>query len=325
MVLGALVIRDGSVILRDRSQGTETDLHSLDLVLQGVSLESAGASRLQAGMTARVNGEDIPLSLVSDFKLDPAARSLDILRLDFKAPALTATLTGTAQGFGKPVADLWLTADMDLKKLPELLPPSGGSLFAQWQGKIEGLLSVHAHVKVEPSSRPLILDRTWAGGDFQIKDGVVHRTLMQDRLAAAVPYQPIQQLLRSDITFSTARGELVYGARRVKLKNFVLGSGTDLRGGPEFIEANGTIAQEQGLDFKIILHFNPNLGFPGGDLTKAFEDDKAWPTFDYIEYSGSSLETANADFTHGLKKAEDHALQRLLQNLPGTWSKFLGN
>jgi len=325
VLLAALVIQDGTVTMRKLRQGTESDIQGLNGRLTGFSLAAGGVSRLEMEMSAQVQGKQIPLSLLSDFELDLADQRLQIISLDLKAPALGLTLTGTVEHFSKPVADLRLTAEMDLKKLPELLPPSGNSLFAQWQGKLEGILSVQAHVKVERSSQPLVLDRTWIGAGFEIKDGVVHRTMMQNRLADAVPYPAIQGLLRSDITFSTARGQLVYGARRVKLRDFVLGSGADFRGGPECIEASGTMAQDQGLDFKIILHFNPSLGFPKGDVTKAFEDDKGWPTFDYIEYSGSTFNTAKADFTQGIQKAASNALQRLLQNLPGSWSKYLGN
>lgn len=325
VLLAALVIQDGSVTLRNHRQGTETKIQGLNGRLTGFSLAAGGVSRLEIGMSAQVQGKQIPLSLFSDFKFDLPDQRLDIINLDLKAPALALTVTGTVENFSKPVADLRLTAEMDLKKLPELLPPSGNSLFAQWQGKLEGILSVQAHVKVEPSPKPLILDHTWIGAGFQIKDGVVHRTTMQNRLADAVPYPAIQGLLRSDITFSTARGQLVYGGRRVKLRDFVLGSGADFRGGPEFIEASGYLAQDQGLDFKIILHFNPSLGFPVGDVTKAFEDDKGWPTFDYIEYSGSTFNTAKADFTQGIQRAASNALQRLIRNLPGSWSKYLGN
>lgn len=123
-VLLALVIQDGDVVLRDRQKGTETAIHGLNIKLQGLSLAAAGDSRLEADMAAEVQGKQIPLSLTCDFKLDMAREKVDIDSFELKAPALDATMTGSVQGFQRPVVDVGVVAGLDLAHLAGLLPPS---------------------------------------------------------------------------------------------------------------------------------------------------------------------------------------------------------
>src|SRR5665213_43862 len=123
-LLLSLVIQDGDVILRDKQKGTETAIHGLNIKLQGLSLAAAGASRLEADMVAEFQGKKIPLSLNSDFKLDLPNQRVDIQSMELKAPALHANLMGSIQSFDKPVIDLRVGVDVDLQKLPDLLPPA---------------------------------------------------------------------------------------------------------------------------------------------------------------------------------------------------------
>jgi uncharacterized protein involved in outer membrane biogenesis len=318
-------IQDGTVLIRDRRAGTQASAVHLELKLQGVSLAAAGAARLALATTAQLRGKEIPLSLDADFRADPAGQRLDISRLDFKAASLSANLAGWIRDPDLPTAHLHVVADMDLAELPGLL--TDPALSAQLQGKVAGRLNAKADVELEGRSSAPFLDRLRADGDFQVKDGVIHRTDIQARLADAIPYAAIQQALRGDITFSTAQGEFSYAGSRLSVARFVLGSGADLRQGAEFIEARGFVQPGKGLDFKIIPHFNPKLGFPGGELVRAFEDAQGWPTLDYIEYRGSSFKTAQADFTVGLQKVWDahrDQIKVLIRNLPGSLNRLLG-
>lgn len=328
MVVAEFEIQDGSVLIRDRRAGTLVSADHLELKLQGLSLAAAGAAQLALATTVQLRGKGIPLSLDADFRADPAGQRVDISRLDFKVASLSATLTGWIRDAAFPTAQIHGVADMDLAELPELL--ADPALSAQVQGKVGGRLSVKADVELAGRGPAPILDRLEAVGDFQVKDGVIRRTDMQARLADAIPYAAIQQALRGDILFSTAQGDFSYAGSRLSLTRFVLGSGADMRQGREFIEAEGFM-RPGGLDFKIIPHFNPKLGFPGGELVRAFEDAQAWPTLDYIEYRGSSFKTARADFTAGLQKAAAKALdahrdqiKALIQRLPGSLNRLLG-
>jgi AsmA protein len=597
-VLESLVIQDGDLTLRDRRKGTESAIHGLNVNLQGISLDAAGASRLRVSLDAVLEGKTIPLSLDSSFSLDLAHQGVDIRSMEIKAPALDATLSGTVKDFNKPSVDLAVKGALDLAQLAGLLPPSllaslppdlktkgglkleltaqgalarpeaiavkgslsfdqvgasygsypalggmdgtmsfdragvdlpalnfslggdpvsvalkahwgdlshisgptasmkadvsysvrahklnldpilaisapdkgaggaaaaqsasgegaaaspaagagsgarssgrglpsyaaqvprglsldgrvdvdsmsadglttgkltqrlllsrqrlssttdlqlyGGRLherssvdlsqagpvfasslgldgldlhaliddaassspnskLAQLKGKVDGKLSFSADVKGRGLAQPWVLDNTVAKADFEFKDGVIRKTDMQERLASVIPHPQTQQLLRADIKFAEAKGLIQYSARRMTLKSFDLGSGSDWRGGDEYVQASGILDLDKDLDFKIVPHFNPAADNIGGDLGRAFQDDKGWPTYDYIEYSGPSAKEAKASFTAGLKKAASKAVAQhvdqvkqvarqavqknagsLLKKLPGGLNKLFG-
>jgi len=194
------------------------------------------------------------------------------------------------------------------KLVDDAVAVSPTSQLAQLKGKVEGRLSIKADVKGRGLAKPWVLDNTIATVDFSFKDGAIRKTDLQEKLAAAIPLPQAQQILRSDITFSEARGQAAYAARRLTLKSFDLGTGADWRQGPEYISASGYEVLEKDLDFRVIPRFNPSQVSGGGDAVRAFEDDKGWPSFDYIDYAGPSQSQAKADFTAGLKKAAGKAV-----------------
>jgi hypothetical protein len=551
-VLESLVIQDGDIVIRDRQKGTETAVHGLNVKLLNVSLAAAGGSRLEVALVAEVEGKKIPLNLVSNFKLDLGAETVDIKSLDFTAPAVTASLTGEVKNFNAPVVDLKFGANLALDKLNDLLPPSaiakfppdlktqgalkldiaaqgplqrpqdmalkgalnfvdinavygaypavgdlhgtldfdkaginlpdltfklggdpitfalnvawgdlsnllgpteklkaavrysirspklnldpllaagsgatttaataepakttaegglpsyaksvpkglsvdglidvdsmqvkgfttgkltqhlqlkdqkvtsstelkmyGGRIYeqsradlaqagpvfssnlgvenlifdklvddavaampqsslAQLKGKVQGVLSVKVQAKGKGFDKPWVLDNTQATIDVQLHDGVIRKLDVMESLASVIPHPQTQQVLRSDIKFSNLVAQLQYASRKVTLKNFQMGSGPDWRQGPVYVQANGAMVLDGPADFKIVPHFNPNVDAIGGDLGKAFQDAKGWPTYDFIEYAGPSLNQAKADFTAGLKKAAGKAVQQQVDRL----------
>jgi hypothetical protein len=214
---------------------------------------------------------------------------------------------------------------------------------SQLKGKVEGTLSVKASVQGRGFAEPALMDNASTSVEFMFADGVIHHTDMMERIAAAVSYPGIQSFLRSDLKFSRAEGSAQYSRRRVTLKSFSLGSGADWRQGSLFVQATGVMVPGGSLDFKIVPHFSPSLGLMGGDLGRAFEDSKGWPTFDYIEYSGPSSSAARADFSAALNKAARKAVEQhmgqikqaaqkaleqnaggLLKQLPGGLNKLFG-
>lgn len=124
IVLAALHIQDGQVVIRDLGKRTETAVKGLDLKLFGLSLAAAGGSRLELKLDGEVEGKRIPLSLVSNFRLDLTGESLDLRSLELKAPALQVNASGGVQGFKAPVVDLKTQVRLALAQLQDLLPPS---------------------------------------------------------------------------------------------------------------------------------------------------------------------------------------------------------
>lgn len=549
VVVAALIIQDGDIVIRDKAKKTETAVHGLQLKLMGLSLAAAGGSRLELALDAEVEGKKIPLSIVSNFKLDVAGDSVTINSLEAKAPAVLVNAKGTVQHFSaKPAVDVDLSVDLALADLPKLLPPSalkkipgelksagkvrlsvqakgdaadlkamdlkaqlgfdkvdlaygsypglaglqgtlsvdkagadlpsldfklGGDpvrikLSAKWgsldnllggaanlkadvdfalsspklnldpvvaiamvddtpaelaakaeaqqdahvpdmrpsvpaglnlkvsmdvdqltaktfktgklkalvtlkarklasaldldlyngklwerinadfntlgplwggqvgvskldlkplvddlaasmpqaekvqglKGKVEGALTLQTDLKGKGFTRGTRIRNLQANGTFQLKDGVIRKTDIQERLASVIPHAETQAVLRSDIRFATARGDFAYGADRVTLKNFALGTGDDWRGGDLFLQAVGFMDLGKTVDFKVVPHFNPTKVSVGGEVGNAFKDSAGWFTYDYIAYYGPSMKEAKADFTAGLKKAAGKAVQQ---------------
>jgi len=566
VLVNEFIIEQGDVIVRDRRKGTETAIHGLDVKLTGISLAAAGASRLEASLTAVVEGKAIPVKLVSDFKLDPIAGSVDIQSFVLTLPALSARLKGTVKGLQQPQADLGLDVEVALDALDQLLPPSvqkslppelktsgrlalalklkgplklpqalqlegalnfekvaatygsypalsdlqgslsfdkagaelpaltlklGGdpltlAVKARWgdlgnvtggaaklkadvkislkspklnldpllaagsgakaqdapaaataapapngglsdlrtlvskglslsfdvdvdavsaqgfktgklverlrlqgqklststdldlyqghlaersavdlgavgpayrvqlqlqglalqplvddlaagdpknaglqqiKGKVSGRLSLKADLRGKGLDEPARTRDLAGKASFQLADGVIRKTDLQEQLAAAIPDPQTQAVLRGDITFSNAVGEVELAGPRRTLKSFTLGSGSDWRGGILFAQASGTLVKDGPVDLRITPHFNPAQVHVGGDLGKAFEDSRGWPTFDYIAYAGPTQAQAKADFTAGLKKAAVKAVtdqvQKAVQDKAGDALKQL--
>ncbi|HTA16119.1 MAG TPA: hypothetical protein VK786_00050, partial [bacterium] len=187
---------------------------------------------------------------------------------------------------------------------------AAGSALSQLKGKVDGTLGVTASLEGRGLSEPYLLDKTRAAVNFLFADAVIRKTNVQERLANAIPYPKVQQFLRSDVKFSAAEGTILYADRRATLKRFTLGSGRDWRQGSLFVEASGNMVLGGALDFKIVPHFNPSLDLIGGDMGRAFQDERGWPTFDYIEYSGPTTKAATADFSAALSKAAGKALSQ---------------
>jgi AsmA protein len=561
LLLAALEIKDGDLVLVDGKKGTRTAVHGLNLRLLGISLAAAGNSRLEASLSAELEGKRIPVTVLSDFHLDLPGQRLDIL--DFKAtlPAVVATLTGAVRDFERPQVDLAADVDVAMGELPGLLPPStlkglpgglvpqgtvtlalsvsgplktpkdlamkgtlsvrgvgatvggypaladmngtfyldkaGASLKAlgfklggdpatldmdahwgdlttlsggvsklkaqivlklsspklnldpllgagqpqapapsqgpapapskpagvqaqastgledlrssvpkgldlrldidaesvavhglttgrlaqrlvlrsqkadtntQWdlyqghfsgkmqldfsqvgpafrgdlqmrdmqlgqmlddlaaapgasqalkqlKGKVRGQLSFKANARGRGLQEPALSQYRQATASFQLKDGVISKTDAQESLAAVIPDPQTQALLRDDIKFSDAVGNLVVEGTKTTLKNFQLGSGADWRAGALYVQASGTQIEDGALDYHVVPHFNPAQVHVGGDLGRALQDERGWPTFDYIAYGGPTAAQAKADFTAGIRNAAARAVTNKVQDL----------
>jgi uncharacterized protein involved in outer membrane biogenesis len=187
---------------------------------------------------------------------------------------------------------------------------AAGSALSQLKGKVDGTLGITATLEGRGLSEPYLLDNTHGAVNFLFADAVVRKTNVQERLASAIPYPKVQEFLRSDVKFSMAEGAVLYADHRATLKRFSLGSGRDWRQGSLFVQASGDMVLGGALDFKIVPHFNPSLDLIGGDMGRAFQDERGWPTFDYIEYSGPTTKAATADFSAALSKAAGKALSQ---------------
>jgi uncharacterized protein involved in outer membrane biogenesis len=205
--------------------------------------------------------------------------------------------------------------------------PNASQALQQLKGKVSGRLSFKAQARGRGLQDPALTQNRQATASFELRDGVIHKTDAQESLAAAIPDPQTQATLRDDIKFSDATGNLVVEGPKTTLKNFQLGSGTDWRGGTLYLQASGTQIKDGALDYRVIPHFNPAQVRVAGDLGRALQDGRGWPTFDYIAYGGPTAAQAKADFTAGLQKAATQAIgnkvQDLLQNNAGNALKGL--
>lgn len=193
------------------------------------------------------------------------------------------------------------------------------------KGRLEGSLSLDAKLEGRGLKKPWRLDNTRARAEFHLREGLLRKTELQEKVALAVPWPPAQQALRAELRFADASGLLLYGAgRRLELKSFNLGSGPDWRSGSAWVQASGTWDLAGPLAFRIVPHLNPaQLGL-AGETAQAFADEKGWPSFDYVSYAGPDLGSARADFTAGLKKAAGKALERRLEPVKQELQKKAG-
>jgi uncharacterized protein involved in outer membrane biogenesis len=209
----------------------------------------------------------------------------------------------------------------------EAAAPNANKFLQQLKGKVSGQLSFKAEAKGRGLQDPALTQNRQATAAFSLKDGVIRKTDAQEALASAIPDPQTQATLRNDIKFSNATGNLVVEGPKTTLKNFQLGSGSDWRAGALYLQASGTQIKDGALDYRVTPHFNPSQVHVGGDLGKALQDDRGWPTLDYIAYGGPSSDKAKADFTAGLQKAAAKAIggqvQNLIQNNAGNALKGL--
>jgi AsmA protein len=125
IVLASFVINDGTIVYRDHAKRTETSIHGLDVKLLGFSLKSGGDQRLELKLTAELEGKKIPISAVSDFKLDLAGESLAIKSFDLTVPSIKMSASGAVKGFKTPDLDLKAELSIALASVAkDLLPPS---------------------------------------------------------------------------------------------------------------------------------------------------------------------------------------------------------
>ena len=204
--------------------------------------------------------------------------------------------------FGPLVDDLAAADPKDLK-------------LQQLKGKVSGSLGLRADLRGKGLADPARTQHLAGTASFQLTDGVIHKTDLQERLAEAIPDPSTQAVLRGDLRFSNAVGQLAFAGPRTTLKSFSLGSGKDWRAGVLFAQASGTLVKNGPVDFHITPHFNPAQVHVGGDLGHAFEDSRGWPTFDYVSYAGPTLDQAKADFSAGLRKAATKAVSDKVRSL----------
>jgi hypothetical protein len=197
----------------------------------------------------------------------------------------------------------------------------------QLKGKLNGRVSLRADFHGKGLAEPARTQGLSGQASLRVIDGVIRRTDLQERLAAAIPDPQTQAVLRGDIPFANAIAEVVVAGPKTTLKSFNLGSGKDWRAGTLFLQASGTLVKDGPVDLRITPHFDPTQVRVGGGLGRALEDAKGWPTFDYIAYAGPTLDQAKADFSAGIQKAATKAVadqaQQLIQGKAGDALKKL--
>ena len=122
-VLASLVIDNGDIVYRDK--GEDTAIHGLDIKLLGFSLQSGGDQRLEIKFTAETEGKKIPISLVSNFKLDLPNESLALKSFDLTVPSVKLSASGDVKHFKAPDVDVKLALAVAVGSVAkDLLPPS---------------------------------------------------------------------------------------------------------------------------------------------------------------------------------------------------------
>jgi hypothetical protein len=179
-----------------------------------------------------------------------------------------------------------------------------------FKGKVQGALGFSAAASGRGLKKPALMKNLKAAGFFTLQDGKIAKTDWQEKIASAIPHPQTQAVLRQDIVFQNLRGDFDYSAEKITLKTFALGSGSDWRGGNLFLQASGTLVPGGAVDFKVEPHFNPGSVQLGGEVGEAFNDDKGWPTYNYIAYYGPSTKEAKADFSKGLENAAKNAVNK---------------
>lgn len=177
-------------------------------------------------------------------------------------------------------------------------------------GKLSGSLGFKADLKGKGFSAGTLMRNLNATGSFFMKDGLLKKLDLQEKLAAAIPHPQTQAILRSDISFANATGDFAVANDAFTLKTFTLGSGDDWRGGDLLVQASGMAVKDGKVDFKIVPHFNPARVHLDGAVGDAFNDANGWPTYNYIAYYGPTAKQAKADFKAGLQNAAKQAVKK---------------
>jgi uncharacterized protein involved in outer membrane biogenesis len=284
----------------------DLDAESSDLEVQGLKTGHFGATlrlrKLQADLAEDMDLYKGHLSVRGGADLAPAE------------PTFHADVVLKNVDFGPMVDDLAAAS-----------PQSGA--WQQVKGKVSGALSFKADAKGQGLAEPAFTKHLQATASFDLKDGVIRKTDVQESLASAIPDPQTQAVLRGDIKFSDAVGNLVVEGPKTTLKSFQLGSGADWRSGVLYLQASGSQFKDGPLDYRVVPHFNPAQVQVAGDVGRALQDERGWPTFDYIAYGGPTAAQAKADFSAGIQKAATKAVtdkvQDLLKNQSGNALKGL--
>jgi len=174
---------------------------------------------------------------------------------------------------------------------------------AQLKGKVLGSLSFDFK-GTGLGSKPPALDKNMVlDGNFGMKDGVIKKLELQEKLAAAIPHPATQEVLRKDIPFGQMGGHIAMKNDKVTLSDFYLSSGADHRGGEILVQANGTQVLGGALDYHITPHFNPRVVKLEGYAADGFNDERGWATYNTIDYKGPDSKSAKADYLAGAKNA----------------------
>jgi hypothetical protein len=179
-----------------------------------------------------------------------------------------------------------------------------------FKGKVFGAASYKVTASGKGFKAPALMKNLKADGSFGLQDGKITKTDWQEKIASVIPSASTQAALRKDLVFQNLVGEFGFAANKMTLKSFTLGSGKDWRAGDILLQASGTLVPGGPIDFKVVPHFSPKSVQVGGEVGKAFEDDKGWATYNYIGYSGPTSKEAKADFSQGLQNAAKNAVNK---------------
>ena len=177
-------------------------------------------------------------------------------------------------------------------------------------GKVFGALSYKVNASGKGFKKPALMKNLKADGSFDLKDGKIMKTEWQEKIASVIPHPQTQAVLRQDLVFQNLRGDFKFSAEKMVLSSLAMGSGNDWRGGDIFLQASGSLIPSGPVDFKVVPHFNPAKVQVGGELGKAFEDDKGWATYNYVAYYGPTMKEAKADFSKGVENAAKQAVNK---------------
>ncbi len=297
-------IQDATLTLRDdRRPGQDRVVHHFNLKVLGLGLEHPGTFRVESGLTlTQGDGSPLPVALSGVFTYDPAAGSLRVQRLNLTAPSLAVDASGLLTDVRAPKGKLGLDLKADLAHLPVLIAAFKPTVGKALEGMLAGQAQAHADVTLEGGPGGMA-DGLRATATFGITDAVLQACSDQLKIARALPYAPVRDLLSRPLTFATVRGALDYAGGKATLTSFEAGSGPGLRGGAMFLQASGWLIPGGAVDLSFVPHLNPAMMKGGPGRLAALADPQGWPTLDWIGLKGADFASARPDVTPVLKKA----------------------